>query len=135
MFAPSASSSSGGGGAGPAAAQHMHHLTAKMQPWVEKYRPHGVEDIAHQDEAVKTLKSAIQTVGWGGVWGFGGRRTEGGGRSCIHAPLNPPPCMPRPHQTHTQGTLPHLLFYGPPGTGKTSTILAVARALFGPEYR
>lgn len=57
-------------------------------------------------------------------------------------------------------TLPHLLFYGPPGaerapepivvdlrgrvktcrawltgTGKTSTILAVARCLFGPEYR
>lgn len=29
--------------------------------------------------------------------------------------------------------LPHLLFYGPPGTGKTSTILAVARELFGPE--
>jgi replication factor C subunit 2/4 len=29
--------------------------------------------------------------------------------------------------------LPHLLFYGPPGTGKTSTILAVAKQLFGPE--
>lgn len=28
--------------------------------------------------------------------------------------------------------LPHLLFYGPPGTGKTSTILAVARELYGP---
>jgi hypothetical protein len=25
----------------------------------------------------------------------------------------------------------HLLFYGPPGTGKTSTILALARDLFG----
>merc|ERR1719242_2983251 len=32
--------------------------------------------------------------------------------------------------------LPNLLFYGPPGTGKTSTILAAARQLFGPElYR
>ncbi|TDL23643.1 P-loop containing nucleoside triphosphate hydrolase protein [Rickenella mellea] len=31
--------------------------------------------------------------------------------------------------------LPHLLFYGPPGTGKTSTILAVARRIYGPEYR
>lgn len=31
------------------------------------------------------------------------------------------------------GSIPHLLFYGPPGTGKTSTILAVARDLFGPE--
>ncbi|KAK4686073.1 replication factor C subunit 2/4, partial [Tremellales sp. Uapishka_1] len=29
--------------------------------------------------------------------------------------------------------LPHMLFYGPPGTGKTSTILALARQLFGPE--
>ena len=25
-----------------------------------------------------------------------------------------------------------MLFYGPPGTGKTSTILALARELFGP---
>ena len=29
------------------------------------------------------------------------------------------------------GSLPHLLFYGPPGTGKTSTILALARELYG----
>ncbi|KAF0695798.1 Aste57867_13395 [Aphanomyces stellatus] len=33
------------------------------------------------------------------------------------------------------GQLPHLLFYGPPGTGKTSTIIAVARELFGPKFR
>ena len=29
------------------------------------------------------------------------------------------------------GQMQHLLFYGPPGTGKTSTILALARDLFG----
>lgn len=29
--------------------------------------------------------------------------------------------------------LPHCLMYGPPGTGKTSTILALARQLYGPE--
>lgn len=29
--------------------------------------------------------------------------------------------------------LPHMLFYGPPGTGKTSTILALAHELFGPN--
>uniref|UniRef100_A0A6A7FVZ4 Replication factor C subunit 2 n=2 Tax=Hirondellea gigas TaxID=1518452 RepID=A0A6A7FVZ4_9CRUS len=29
--------------------------------------------------------------------------------------------------------LPNLLFYGPPGTGKTSTILAMARELYGNE--
>lgn len=32
----------------------------------------------------------------------------------------------------TTQNLPHLLLYGPPGTGKTSTILALARQLFGP---
>ena len=26
------------------------------------------------------------------------------------------------------------MFYGPPGTGKTSTILALAKELFGPEF-
>ncbi len=91
MFGANSGSSSGQTSKGLAAARA--HQT-KHQPWVEKYRPHGVDDIAHQDEVVKTLKNAIQT-----------------------------------------GTLPHLLFYGPPGTGKTSTILAVARSLFGPEYR
>ena len=30
--------------------------------------------------------------------------------------------------------LPHLLLYGPPGTGKTSTILAVAKELYGPAF-
>lgn len=35
-------------------------------------------------------------------------------------------------QTLTAGQrLPHLLLYGPPGTGKTSTILALARRIYG----
>lgn len=29
--------------------------------------------------------------------------------------------------------LPHMLFYGPPGAGKTSTILALAKQLYGPS--
>jgi replication factor C subunit 3/5 len=32
---------------------------------------------------------------------------------------------------HTFQRLPHLLLYGPPGTGKTSTILALARRIYG----
>ena len=31
--------------------------------------------------------------------------------------------------------LPHLLLYGPPGTGKTTTILALARSLYGASSR
>merc|ERR1711934_1109631 len=32
------------------------------------------------------------------------------------------------------GSFPHLLFYGPPGTGKTSTVLAIAKDLFGDQF-
>ena len=35
-------------------------------------------------------------------------------------------------KTVETGALPHLLLYGPPGTGKTSSVLAMARELFGP---
>ena len=34
-----------------------------------------------------------------------------------------------------EGNLPNLLFYGPPGTGKTSTIVAVARELYGKDFK
>ncbi|KAI0312728.1 P-loop containing nucleoside triphosphate hydrolase protein, partial [Amylostereum chailletii] len=36
-------------------------------------------------------------------------------------------------KTLSSTNLPHMLFYGPPGTGKTSTILALARQLYGPD--
>lgn len=31
--------------------------------------------------------------------------------------------------------LPHLLFHGPPGTGKTSCMIAIAKELYGKNYR
>ena len=61
-------------------------------PWVSKYRPKSVYDVACQHNVTLLLKKTITTK-----------------------------------------ELPNLLLYGPPGTGKTSTILAIARDLFGPE--
>lgn len=65
-------------------------LANKNAPWVEKYRPRTLDDVAAHGEIISTVK----------------RLTE-------------------------QNRLPHLLFYGPPGTGKTSTVLAVARQMYG----
>lgn len=31
--------------------------------------------------------------------------------------------------------LPHLLFHGPPGTGKTSCMIAIAKQLYGKDYK
>jgi replication factor C subunit 2/4 len=64
----------------------------KNVPWVEKYRPKNLDDVAAQDHAVTVLKRTLQSA-----------------------------------------NLPHMLFYGPPGTGKTSTVLALAKELYGTE--
>ncbi|KAJ5639308.1 uncharacterized protein N7484_007170 [Penicillium longicatenatum] len=69
--------------------------STRLQPWVEKYRPKTLDDVAAQDHTTKVLQRTLQA-----------------------------------------SNLPHMLFYGPPGTGKTSTILALAKSLFGPAlYR
>ncbi|KAF5955044.1 hypothetical protein HYC85_007900 [Camellia sinensis] len=64
----------------------------KAIPWVEKYRPQSLSDVAAHRDIVDTID-----------------RLTG------------------------ENKLPHLLLYGPPGTGKTSTILAVARKLYGSQ--
>ena len=90
-FAASSSSSSSSSSSVPMDTDEPTQ-TKRNVPWVEKYRPEKVDDVSHQEEIVKTLKTSIE-----------------------------------------QGNIPHLMFYGPPGTGKTTTVLAVARALFGPH--
>lgn len=62
----------------------------KDAPWVEKYRPKTLDDVAAHKEIIDTIKKLTK-----------------------------------------EDRLPHLLLYGPPGTGKTSTILAVARQMYG----
>eukprot|EP00892_Ulva_mutabilis_P003854 jgi/Ulvmu1/1840/UM119_0059.1 len=64
--------------------------TTVNQPWIEKYRPQTLDEVAANKEIVCTIK----------------RLTD-------------------------ENRLPHLLLYGPPGTGKTSTVLAIARQLYG----
>ncbi|CDJ47943.1 activator 1 36 kDa, putative [Eimeria brunetti] len=72
-------------------------------PWVERYRPKSLSDILSHDDIIQTSKSS-------------------------------PTVDSKDFQRYVdKGQLPHLLFHGPPGTGKTSTILAVARQLYGPQ--
>jgi replication factor C subunit 3/5 len=62
-------------------------------PWVEKYRPQGLEDIISNKDIIDTINKFVDA-----------------------------------------NRLPHLLLHGPPGTGKTTTIQAMARKIYGPQY-
>ncbi|KIZ02081.1 Replication factor C subunit 5 [Monoraphidium neglectum] len=65
-------------------------VDGKAAPWVEKYRPKTLDDVAAHKDIIDTIRRLTR-----------------------------------------ENRLPHLLLYGPPGTGKTSTILAVARQIYG----
>ncbi|KAL2262856.1 hypothetical protein VTK26DRAFT_9243 [Humicola hyalothermophila] len=82
----------GANGGTSSSAEKQTNDNARVQPWVEKYRPKTLSDVAAQDHTITVLQRTLQA-----------------------------------------SNLPHMLFYGPPGTGKTSTILALAKELFGPE--
>lgn len=81
-------------------------------------RPRDTDGVAHQEDTISTLKNSIRT----------------GNVSALPVPAGQSRAIltPAPRDSRTTlPQLPHLLFYGPPGTGKTSTILAVARELYG----
>ena len=78
---------------------------------VEKYRPVTLNDVVSHKDITSTSMRLF-------VWS----------RSMILTLL-------KVEKFIEKNRLPHLLFYGPPGTGKTSTILAVARRIYGPSYR
>ncbi|OAX79757.1 hypothetical protein ACJ72_05922 [Emergomyces africanus] len=95
FFSNKARAAAAGIGTSKQKASDKEDDTTRLQPWVEKYRPKTLDDVASQEHTVTVLQRTLQA-----------------------------------------SNLPHMLFYGPPGTGKTSTILALAKSLFGPQlYR
>ncbi|KAI4244054.1 MAG: hypothetical protein L6R42_010566 [Xanthoria sp. 1 TBL-2021] len=72
-------------------------------PWVEKYRPGTLDDVSGHQDILATINKFVDSN---------------------------PTSSQAPRLT-TEQRLPHLLLYGPPGTGKTSTILALARRIYG----
>ena len=78
---------------------------------MEKYRPVTLDDVVSHEDITGTSQSPFPS---------------------LFRPAN----HPKPVERFIEkNRLPHLLFYGPPGTGKTSTIIAVARRIYGPTFR
>ncbi|KAJ5181361.1 hypothetical protein N7472_011321 [Penicillium cf. griseofulvum] len=77
-------------------------------PWVEKYRPSSLDDVSGHQDILATINRFVETN-----------------------VTNPYGCVQWPLINIVIQRLPHLLLYGPPGTGKTSTILALARRIYG----
>lgn len=82
---------------------------------MEKYRPATLEDVVAHKDIISTSQ-------------FEGNLSS---PPPVQA-TDPSPSLPLAvDQFISKNRVPHLLFYGPPGTGKTSTILAVARKIYG----
>lgn len=82
-----------------------------MYQRVEKYRPINLDDVVSHKDIITTSKSHVFSA---------------------IIKVNVARLV---EKFIEKNRLPHLLFYGPPGTGKTSTILAVARRIYGNDYR
>ena len=107
----------------------------KDAPWVEKYRPRSLDDVAAHKEIVDT--SAYRALhfclglGVSSMMHVAARMflLHYAAHLCNNAVLKDGVDVVK--RLVNENRLPHVLFYGPPGTGKTSTILAVARQLYG----
>lgn len=103
--------------------QGVPHLEAE-QPWSEKYRPQTLDEVAAHKDIIDTSERTTLP-------------------QATHQRSSPPSSAATAAVTTavlrllavkklvSEDQLPHLLLYGPPGTGKTSTILALARQMYG----
>ncbi|KAL3572815.1 hypothetical protein D5086_026719 [Populus alba] len=97
----------------------------KATPWVEKYRPQSLADVAAHRDIIDTSYYLLSLSRVSVIY----TRFRVQVQFCVLA--NNYEIVDR---LTSENRLPHLLLYGPPGTGKTSTILAVARKLYGAQY-
>ena len=111
--------------AGLAASERASLASFQSLPWVEKWRPSTLDDLISQGDIIGTS-----------AWRKGGDLFAILPRTLPPPPHPPPPpCHPPVRRLISANRLPHLLLYGPPGTGKTSTILAVAKEIYGEKWR
>ena len=101
----------------------------------------GGADDDDEDERVDGSRKRVRASASAGA-GAGGGAVDGAGRLPFVEKYRPKEMRDVVAQDDIIATLsrlmetnqlPHLLLYGPPGTGKTSTILAVARKMYGTE--
>ncbi|KAI5283823.1 hypothetical protein KEM54_001809 [Ascosphaera aggregata] len=92
---------------------------------VEKYRPSTLENICGHQAVIRTISKFADSNGKGD--GEQGARTR---KEKRRSEDESPKRALKLTDSMLQ-RLPHLLLYGPPGTGKTSTIIALARRIYG----
>jgi hypothetical protein len=103
-------------------------LGGEDAPWSEKYRPKTLDEVAAHTDIIDTS----------GFCPLGSRGSSDRYQEILitlvgrgHLTKAVCPLSPAVKKLLEENQLPHLLFYGPPGTGKTSTILALARQIYG----